>query len=137
MRQRVMIAMAIAARQKLLIADEPTTALDLTVQANILELLQRLRSELQMAILLITHDFGVVAEIADRVTVMYAGQVVENAPASIMFDTPKHLYTEAACHLHDHGLRLDGRSVLPRRKAARAHSFWKKTIFWAACFQRE
>jgi oligopeptide/dipeptide ABC transporter ATP-binding protein len=95
MRQRVMIAMAIAARPKLLIADEPTTALDLTVQANILELLQRLRSELQMAILLITHDFGVVAEIADRVTVMYAGQVVENAPASILFETPKHPYTSA------------------------------------------
>ncbi len=94
MRQRVMIAIAIAANPKLLIADEPTTALDLTVQATILELLQRLREELKMAILLlITHDFGVVAEMADRIVVMYAGQVVESAQADNLFGRPRHPYT--------------------------------------------
>ena len=93
MRQRAMIAIAIAARPKLLIADEPTTALDLTVQATILELIQRLREDLNMAVLLITHDFGVVAEMADRVVVMYAGQVIESAPAGALFNRPRHPYT--------------------------------------------
>jgi oligopeptide/dipeptide ABC transporter ATP-binding protein len=93
MRQRVMIAMALACRPALLIADEPTTALDVTIQAQILELLRRLRAETGMAVLLITHDLGVVAESADRVAVMYAGQVVEYAPVASLFARPGHPYT--------------------------------------------
>jgi peptide/nickel transport system ATP-binding protein len=93
MRQRVMIAMALACRPSLLIADEPTTALDVTIQAQILELLQRLQDELGMAVLLITHDLGVVAETADRVVVMYAGQVVESCAAGEAFHRTRHPYT--------------------------------------------
>ena len=93
MRQRVMIAMAIAGRPKLLIADEPTTALDVTVQATILDLLRDLRDELSMAVMLITHDLGVVAEVAERVVVMYAGQVVETADCGAIFNRPRHPYT--------------------------------------------
>jgi peptide/nickel transport system ATP-binding protein len=94
MRQRVMIAMAIACRPQLLIADEPTTALDVTIQAQILELLARLRRELGMAVLLITHDLGVVAEFAEEVLVMYAGTVVERAQAEVLFSAPQHPYTQ-------------------------------------------
>ena len=94
MRQRVMIAMAIACRPKLLIADEPTTALDVTVQAQILELLRGLQREFKMALLLITHDFGVVAEMADHVAVMYAGRMVESAPVRQLFHAPRHPYTQ-------------------------------------------
>ena len=97
-RQRVMIAIALACRPKLLIADEPTTALDVTVQAQILDLIGRLRVELGMAVLLITHDLGVVAEFCDRVAVMYAGRVVEEAPAAELFRRPRHRYTEALLH---------------------------------------
>src|SRR5207244_652039 len=94
MRQRVMIAMALVCHPKLLIADEPTTALDVTIQAQILELLERLQAELGMAVMLITHDLGVVAGTADRVVVMYAGQVVEQAPTVELFAHPVHPYTE-------------------------------------------
>ncbi|HYL20307.1 MAG TPA: ABC transporter ATP-binding protein [Gemmatimonadales bacterium] len=94
MRQRVMIAMALVCHPKLLIADEPTTALDVTIQAQILELLERLQAELGMAVMLITHDLGVVAGTADRVLVMYAGQVVEQAPTTGLFAHPLHPYTE-------------------------------------------
>jgi oligopeptide/dipeptide ABC transporter ATP-binding protein len=94
MRQRVMIAMALACDPKLLIADEPTTALDVTIQAQILELLNRLREELGMAIILITHDLGVVAETCDRVIVMYAGQVFEEGPVDEIFHDPQNPYTE-------------------------------------------
>src|SRR5437016_11052449 len=94
MRQRVMIAMALVCHPKVLIADEPTTALDVTIQAQILELLERLQAELGMAIMLITHDLGVVAGSADRVVVMYAGQVVEQAPTPELFARPLHPYTE-------------------------------------------
>jgi oligopeptide/dipeptide ABC transporter ATP-binding protein len=94
MRQRVMIAMALSCRPKLLIADEPTTALDVTIQAQILELLRKLQSETGMAILLITHDLGVVAENADTVAVMYASRVVEFATVEDLFDRPQHPYTE-------------------------------------------
>jgi peptide/nickel transport system ATP-binding protein len=91
--QRVMIAMALAGRPALLIADEPTTALDVTIQAQILDLLRRLRDELGMAMVLISHDLGVVADMADRVCVMYAGRIVEEAPAAVLFAGPAHPYT--------------------------------------------
>ena len=95
MSQRVMLAMAIACSPRLLIADEPTTALDVTVQAQMLALLKKLQEERGMALLLITHDLGVVAEVVDRVLVMYGGQVVETAPVPLAFDVPRHPYTEA------------------------------------------
>ena len=94
MRQRVMIAIAIACRPRLLIADEPTTALDVTIQAQVLELLRELRAELGMAVLLISHDLGVIAEFARRVIVMYAGRIVEEAPVGTLFRAPRHPYTE-------------------------------------------
>ena len=94
MRQRVMIAMALACRPKLLLADEPTTALDATIQAQILDLLRGLQRELGMAVVLITHDLGVVSEVAHRVLVMYAGRVVETSPAAEVFERPLHPYTE-------------------------------------------
>ena len=94
MRQRVMIAMALSCKPKLLIADEPTTALDVTIQAQILDLLAELKSELGMAIMLITHAMGVVAEVAQRVVVMYAGKVVEEATVEELFAHPRHPYTQ-------------------------------------------
>jgi oligopeptide/dipeptide ABC transporter ATP-binding protein len=94
MRQRVMIAMALVMSPQLVIADEPTTALDVTIQAQILELLRDMRARTGMALLLITHDLGVVAEMASRVLVMYAGRVVEEAPVQALFSTPSHPYTE-------------------------------------------
>lgn len=94
MRQRVMIAMALACNPKLLIADEPTTALDVTIQAQILDLIRDLRVEMDMSIILITHDLGVVAETADRVIVMYAGKIVEEASTLDLFEAPQHPYTE-------------------------------------------
>lgn len=111
MKQRAMIAMALACRPQLLIADEPTTALDVTIQAQILDLLKELQHELGMSILLITHDLGVVAETCDRVAVMYAGKIVEYAPVVELFERPKHPYT--------HGLfrslptLTEAREVLP------------------------
>ncbi len=94
MRQRIMIAMALCCHPRLLIADEPTTALDVTIQAQILDLLRHLKKQLSMAVLLITHDLGVVAETAERVVVMYAGKVVEEAPVRTLFHAPRHPYTE-------------------------------------------
>ena len=94
MRQRVMIAMALSCNPKLLIADEPTTALDVTIQAQILELMKKLKKDLGMAIMLITHDLGVIAEMAERVIVMYAGKVVEEADVVSLFRRPLHPYTE-------------------------------------------
>ena len=95
MQQRVMIAMAIAASPRLLVADEPTTALDVTIQAQIIELLQKLKQELKMSILLITHNLGIVGDIADRLAVMYAGQIVEAGPAAKVLGQPLHPYTQA------------------------------------------
>ncbi len=93
MRQRVMIAMALACNPSLLIADEPTTALDVTVQAQILDLLQKLQQELHMAMILITHDLGIIAEVADHVAVMYAGQIIERGQTADIFKNPRHPYT--------------------------------------------
>ncbi|MBW7461657.1 ABC transporter ATP-binding protein, partial [Paenibacillus sepulcri] len=98
MRQRVMIAMAMSCNPKLLIADEPTTALDVTIQAQILDLMKRLKEEQNMGMLLITHDLGVVAEMCDRVVVMYAGRVVEEASVKDLFDNPQHPYTKGLIH---------------------------------------
>lgn len=95
MRQRVMIAMALACSPKLLIADEPTTALDVTIQAQIMQLLQKLQKESGMSVILITHDIGLVAQMADRVVVMYAGQIVEEAEVHELFHKPAHPYTQA------------------------------------------
>ena len=94
MRQRVMIAMALACKPRVLIADEPTTALDVTIQAQILELLKKLQEQMGMAVLLITHDLGVIAEYAKDVVVMYAGRVVERAPVKGLFESPRHPYTK-------------------------------------------
>ena len=94
MRQRAVIAMALACDPELLICDEPTTALDVTIQAQILELLQKLQDERDLAIMFITHDMGVIAEISDRVNVMYAGEIVESAPVVELFENPRHPYTQ-------------------------------------------
>jgi oligopeptide/dipeptide ABC transporter ATP-binding protein len=137
MRQRATIAMALSCRPKLLIADEPTTALDVTVQAQILELLQRLKKELGMAMLLITHDFGVVAGVADHINVMYAGAIVESGPVETVFESPRHPYTEGllksipkigiqktvkldaiAGHPPEHGAITKGCSFQPRCRYA-------------------
>ena len=93
MRQRAMIAMALACSPKLMIADEPTTALDVTIQAQILDLMLQLRADYQTAVMMITHDLGVIAEMAQRVVVMYAGKVVETASTAVLFEDPKHPYT--------------------------------------------
>ncbi|MFC4403749.1 ABC transporter ATP-binding protein [Gracilibacillus xinjiangensis] len=95
MRQRVVIAIAIANNPSLLIADEPTTALDVTIQSQILDLIMKLKKEMHAGVILITHDLGVVAEMADRVAVMYAGQIVEMAPVTDLFDNPQHPYTRS------------------------------------------
>jgi dipeptide transport system ATP-binding protein len=108
MNQRVMIAMAIACEPRLLIADEPTTALDVTIQAQVMDLLARLQKERGMSLVLITHDLAVVAEMARRVAVMYAGQVVETAPVDVLFSQPRHPYTAAllaALPEHNQGAR--------------------------------
>jgi len=105
MRQRAMIAMAIACDPKLLIADEPTTALDVTIQAQILALLRRLQNELHMGMILITHDLGVVAETAERVAVMYAGRIVEAGTARQILKTPKHPYTQGLLEATPHAPR--------------------------------
>ena len=94
MKQRVMIAMAIVCRPTLLIADDPTTALDVTIQSQILDLLDQLRKETKMSILLITHNLGIVAQYADRVAVMYSGKIVEQAPVETIFASPSHPYTK-------------------------------------------
>ncbi|HET9327698.1 MAG TPA: ABC transporter ATP-binding protein [Candidatus Eisenbacteria bacterium] len=122
MRQRVMIAMALACRPSILIADEPTTALDVTIQAQILELLSRLQKELGMAVLLITHDLGVVAETANRVAVMYAGQVVEYCSVGEAFRRPLHPYTAGLlASLPKLGVKKDVLKVIPGNVPNPAH----------------
>jgi oligopeptide/dipeptide ABC transporter ATP-binding protein len=119
MRQRVMIAIALSCNPNLLIADEPTTALDVTIQAQILDLLDRLRQEHDMAMIIITHDMGVVAETADDIAVMYAGQIVEQATALDLFDNPEHPYTEALLgalpQLEGEGIREGRLTAIPGR----------------------
>jgi peptide/nickel transport system ATP-binding protein/oligopeptide transport system ATP-binding protein len=114
MRQRVMIAMALVCRPKLLIADEPTTALDVTIQAQILELLEDLQEEFGMAVLLITHDLGIVADLADAVAVMYAGRIVEYAPTRELFAKPRHPYTLGLFHSRPRlGVKKQRLDVIP------------------------
>jgi len=114
MNQRVMIAMAIACKPKLLIADEPTTALDVTIQAQIMELLLRLSREQGMGLVMITHDLAVVAEMTERVAVMYAGQVVEEGAVPALFDAPRHPYTEALlAAIPEHNIGAERLSALP------------------------
>lgn len=119
MKQRAMIAMALACSPSLLVADEPTTALDVTIQAQILELLRDLQAELNMGLLLITHDLGVVAEVADEVVVMYAGRIAEKATAAQLFAKPLHPYTEGLFRaLPDPDVRVDRLAVIPGRVPA-------------------
>ena len=140
MRQRVMIAMALACDPKLLIADEPTTALDVTIQAQILELMNRLQDELGMSIIMITHDLGVVAETCDRVIVMYAGQVFEEGPVDDVFHDPQNPYTEGLLSsMPKLGEKIERLAVIPGvvpaptnwpqgcRFAARCPYSWPKT----------
>jgi oligopeptide/dipeptide ABC transporter ATP-binding protein len=119
MRQRVMIAIALSCNPRLLIADEPTTALDVTVQAGILDLLEELREQHEMAMILITHDMGVVAEAADDVVVMYAGQIVEFSSAEQIFAQPEHPYTEALLgalpHVESENVRQERLTAIPGR----------------------
>ena len=119
MRQRVMIAIALSCNPALLIADEPTTALDVTIQAQILDLLERLREDHEMAMIIITHDMGVVAEAADDVAVMYAGQIVEQAAVLELFENPEHPYTEALLgalpQLEGEGIREGRLTAIPGR----------------------
>jgi oligopeptide/dipeptide ABC transporter ATP-binding protein len=117
MRQRVMIAIALSCSPQLLIADEPTTALDVTIQAQILDLLDELRREHEMAMILITHDMGVVAEVCDDVAIMYAGQIVEQATGFELFDHPEHPYTEALLGALPH-LEGDEREIRESRLTA-------------------
>ncbi|NDE98477.1 MAG: ABC transporter ATP-binding protein, partial [Verrucomicrobia bacterium] len=114
MQQRIMIAMALASEPKLLVADEPTTALDVTIQAQILELLRDLKARLRMSILLITHNLGIVGDIADRVAVMYAGQIVELSPARALLQRPLHPYTQALMNsVPQLGHELDRLQAIP------------------------
>ena len=122
LRQRAMIAMALVCNPSLLIADEPTTALDVTTQAQILDLLRHLQQEYGMAIMLITHDLGVVAEVADDVVVMYLGRVVEHAPVDELFHAPKHPYTQALLRSIPH-IRSDSRERLASVAGAVPHPY--------------
>jgi peptide/nickel transport system ATP-binding protein len=113
MRQRAMIALALAGGPRLLVADEPTTALDVTIQAQVLELLGHLRDELGLAVLLVAHDLGIVAEIADRALVMYAGEIVEEAPVARLLVAPEHPYTKALLASRPDAAAGAGRATLP------------------------
>ena len=137
MQQRVMIAMALASAPQLLIADEPTTALDVTIQAQILDLLRELREKRGMAIILVTHNLGIVAELADHVAVMYAGTIVESAPARELLDHPCHPYTRALLkavpHLHGNSERL---TTIPGQVPSPA-DFPKGCRFFGRCIHAE
>ena len=122
LRQRAMIAMAISCGPKLLIADEPTTALDVTTQAQILDLLRSLQEEQKMAIILITHNLGVIAEMADEVVVMYLGRAVESGPADDIFHNPKHPYTRGLLESIP-SVQAEGRKKLPSIAGSIPHPF--------------
>jgi peptide/nickel transport system ATP-binding protein len=126
LRQRAMIAMALAGGPRLLIADEPTTALDVTTQAQILDLLRRLQRETGMAIMLITHDLGVIAEMADEVVVMYLGRVVESGTVDAIFHAPKHPYTKALLRSIP-GVANESRVRLPTIAGSIPHPFARPT----------
>ena len=136
MRQRVMIAIALSGKPAIIIADEPTTALDVTIQAQILDLLKSLQDEIQSGIILITHDLGVVAEVADRVAVMYAGQVIEEAPVIELFKNPKHPYTRSLLnsipqtHSEDEKLEVIKGMVPPITKLDREGCRFSPRIPW-------
>ncbi|HEX8368096.1 MAG TPA: ABC transporter ATP-binding protein [Pyrinomonadaceae bacterium] len=136
MRQRVGVAIAVACQPKLLIADEPTTALDVTIQAQILNLLREFKREFGMSIIIITHDLGVVAQLADRVAVMYAGKIVENAPVEAIFNSPRHPYTRALVasipRLGEQPERLRTIEGAPPR----LHENSAGCSFYARCFYR-
>jgi ABC-type dipeptide/oligopeptide/nickel transport system ATPase component len=121
MRQRVMIAMALACEPQLLIADEPTTALDVTIQAQVLDLMRTLREETGTAIILITHDLGVIAELADDVAVMYSGKIVERAPVERLFAEPQHPLHHRPAGLHPQTAPGTGPAQRDRRPGAHAH----------------
>jgi len=133
LRQRVMIAIALANEPRLLIADEPTTALDVTVQAQILDLLRRLQRELGMAILFVTHDLGVIADLCDRVAVMYAGQIVEEASVHDLFARPQHPYTEGLLGAMPQVGRLDERLTVIRGQVPLPHQMPTGCRFAARC----
>jgi len=133
LRQRVMIAIALANEPRLLIADEPTTALDVTVQAQILDLLKRLQRELGMAILFVTHDLGVIADLCDRVAVMYAGQIVEEASVHDLFARPRHPYTEGLLGAMPQVGRLDERLAVIRGQVPLPHQMPAGCRFAARC----
>ncbi|TFB14674.1 ABC transporter ATP-binding protein [Filobacillus milosensis] len=133
MRQRAMIAIAISCDPKLLIADEPTTALDVTIQAQILDLMNEMKAKLNMGLLLITHDLGVVAEYADRVLVMYGGQIVEESPKKVLFKDPKHPYTEGLLESLPSIYKEEDRLGTIRGTVPPAHSFPEGCRFSSRC----
>jgi oligopeptide/dipeptide ABC transporter ATP-binding protein len=133
LRQRVMIAIALANDPKLLIADEPTTALDVTIQAQVLDLLRSLQRELGMAVLFVTHDLGVIADLCDRVAVMYAGQIVEESPVHDLFEHPQHPYTEGLLGAMPQVGRLDERLSVIRGQVPLPHQLPAGCHFAARC----
>jgi len=148
MRQRAMIAMAIACKPRLLIADEPTTALDVTIQAQILQLIDDLKRELNMGVLLITHNFGVVAQTADRTAVMYAGRIVEQAPTTELFEAPGHPYTQGLLRAmprigmraaNGHGKLAEIPGIVPRLTERRSYcSFAPRcNLRFEPCFEAQ
>ena len=133
MRQRVMIAMALACKPRLLIADEPTTALDVTIQAQVLSLMRQLRDETGTAIMFITHDLGVVAEMCERAIVLYCGEIMEEAPTAVLFKNPAHPYTEGLLHALPHAGQREGKLyVIPGTVPAAGH-FPKGCVFAPRC----
>lgn len=136
MRQRVMIAMALSCRPKLLIADEPTTALDVTIQAQILRVLRQVQRDRSMAVLLITHDFGVIAEVAQRVLVMYGGRIVEDAAVPDLFSRPLHPYTKGLLRCIPSMAREEGELPVIEGTPPAAGSVIRGCGFWERCPER-
>ena len=133
MRQRVMIAMALSCNPRLLIADEPTTALDVTIQAQIVDLLHELREEMDLAVLFVTHDLALISELSDEVAVMYAGEVVEQAPTAELFARPRHPYTAALLAASPGAGSASGRTALLRGHVPQAGQFPAGCRFHPRC----